>query len=83
MDNELISVYERLRGMLITSELLEKEIQKIKDPKLKEKLVEMFRTVEADLLIVYDFLIEASNCESEDELKLLLDLNTNYEEVIN
>jgi len=58
-------------------------LEQVNNPQLKEKLIEIFRTVQSDLMIMTDFLYELMNCESESDIEFLLDLNSDINEVIN
>ncbi len=66
------SIYELSRVLLINSEAISKEIEKIHHDLLKQKLLELFRTVQADLLIFNDVVIDAMECQTEEDLEFIL-----------
>jgi len=70
-------IYENTRTLLINTEPIAKEISRITHPQLREELQQIFRTCQADILILNDFLIEIINCETEEEINYLLE--NNYE----
>jgi hypothetical protein len=67
----------------MNTEPVSKEIEIIPNSQLREKLFEIFRTAQSDLLILTDILFEIMNCESESDLEILLDLNSDINEMIN
>jgi len=77
------SLYETCRTILINTEPISVQLEQVNNPQLKEKLIEIFRTVQSDLMIMTDFLYELMNCESESDIEFLLDLNSDINEVIN
>ena len=66
------SIYESSRILLINTESISKEIEKIHHELLKQKLLELFRTVQANLLLFNDVVIDAMECETEEDLKFIL-----------
>lgn len=69
---KLNSLYELTRTYLIHSEAIEQGINELKNKRLKEHLIEMLHTCQADILIINDFLFEASTCEDETDLNYLI-----------
>ena len=77
MENEkLIQIYEGVRSILLNSESISEQISKLTHTQLKERLIELNRTAQSDLLILTDFLIELMNCETESDLDFLLELTS-------
>lgn len=68
-------LYESSRQELVNSDSLIKEITSINHPQLKERLLEITRTIQADLLILVDYLFELSNCVTDDDIEALLELH--------
>jgi len=84
MQEKIINtLYESCRLILMNTEPVSKEIEIIPNSQLREKLFEIFRTAQSDLLILTDILFEIMNCESESDLEILLDLNSDINEMIN
>ena len=82
MQEEIInSLYSSCREILLNTEPISKEIERITNPQLRESIKEIFRTAQTDLLILTDFLIEVMNCENESDLEMLLELNKNEAEI--
>lgn len=74
----LNNVFESTRDVLVRTELIHKEIKNISHAKLKEKLTEVTRTCQADLLILSDILIGAMECETDSDIMNYLDLDNSY-----
>ena len=74
--SNLLQLYESNRILLLKTEPITKAIEQIKNPQLKEKLIELSQTVQCDLLILTDFLYEATQCETESDIDLLLEINS-------
>ena len=72
MQEELNPIYEQFRSLLIQSEPLTNQIDKISSPRLKAELIEISRTFQADLLILNDVLISAMECQNESDIDLIL-----------
>lgn len=72
MKEQLNNLYEQTRNYLLQSEAIEQSINEIKHKRLKEHLIEMIHTCQADLLILNDFIFEASTCEDETDLDYLI-----------
>ena len=70
-------LYESCRAALINTEQMSNEIENLTYPVLKESIKEYFQTVQTDIMILTDFLVELMNCGSEADLELLLELNKN------
>ena len=73
IQEELNPIYEKTRSLLLQSEPISRQIENIPHPQLKEKLIEVAQTCQADLLILNDILISAMDCETESDLELILD----------
>ena len=58
--------------LLLNTEPVSKEIENIYHPSLRNMLLEIFRTCQADLLILNDVLIDLMDCESKDDIEYLL-----------
>ncbi len=77
MENEkLIQIYESVRSVMLNSENITEQITTLTHSQLKERLTELTRTAQSDLLILTDFLIEAMNSETESDLDFLLELTS-------
>lgn len=77
MENEkLIQIYESVRSVLLNSECISTQITTLTHLQLKERLTDLNRTVQSDLLILTDFLIELMNCENDSDLDYLLELTS-------
>lgn len=59
-------LFELTRNFLIQSEAISEQISQLKNSKLRQHLTSMLQTCQADLLILNDFLYEASTCEDSD-----------------
>lgn len=73
---KLIQIYESVRSILMNSESISEQITLLTHSQLKERLTELTRTAQSDLLILTDFVIEAMNCETESDLDFLLELHS-------
>ena len=69
---QAVSVYESSRNLLINTESLQNEIEGITSPALKNRLLEMIRTVQVDFFLLNEILVEVMNCNNETEIELLL-----------
>ncbi len=76
------TIYESTRSLLLSTEPISKKIDEISHSKLRDRLQEIFRTCQADLLILNDFLIEIINCETEEEIEFLIENNTEFTELV-
>lgn len=77
MENEkLVQIYESVRSILLNTESISGQIATLTHSQLKERLTDLNRTVQSDLLILTDFLIEVMNCESDSDLDFLLELTS-------
>ena len=81
--NNVLKLYEGSRSLMVNTEPIAKAIDQITNPQLKEKLFELSRTIQCDLLILTDFLYEVAQCETESDLELLLEINSVFIEPIN
>lgn len=72
LQEKLNPIYEQSRSLLLQSEPLSGQIEKIPHPQLKEKLTEIALTCQADLLILNDVLISAMECETDSDIELIL-----------
>ena len=81
--NNIQTLYEECRTILINTEPISYKLDFIKQPQLREKLVEMFRTAQSDLMILTNFLYELMNCETESDIEYLIDLYGDINELIN
>lgn len=71
--NELIQlVYEDSRQLLISTGRIEENIAEIQNLKVKYRLSEMIKTVQADLMILIEFLYEINNVDFDSDLEMLL-----------
>lgn len=55
-------------------EQIEKELNSIKNTKLKEVLIKMFRTCTADTIVFTDFIIQLMECQNSEEMNELIEL---------
>ncbi|MHB8337934.1 MAG: hypothetical protein ACYDEE_11015 [Ignavibacteriaceae bacterium] len=79
LNEQANKIYESTRTILLNTEPVSKEIEKISYHLLRDKLLEILRTCQADLLILNDVLIDVMNCESEEDIEFLLQAaNENY-----
>jgi hypothetical protein len=81
--DQIVPLYEGIRQLLINTDPVASQIDQIQHPQLKEKLLVMSQNIQADLMILCDFLYELMNCATEDEIELLLELHQDSEEIIN
>ncbi|MBA4405701.1 hypothetical protein C0389_00335 [bacterium] len=72
IQEELNPIFEQSRSLLLQSEPISTQIEKITHPQLKAKLREVARTCQADLLILNDVLIGAMECETDSDIELIL-----------
>ena len=72
LKEQSINLYESTRTLLLNTEPVSKEMEKIYHPLLRNRLLELIRTCQADLLILNDLLIETMNCENEDDIEFFL-----------
>ena len=72
-----------LRQQLINIENLNDKLKPYKtrnsfEAKVKIKLLEFIKTIQADIFLTYEFLIEAGDCSFESDLDLIIN---DFEEV--
>lgn len=72
LHEELDSIYEKSRSLLLQSEPIARQIEGITHPHLKEKLKDVIQSCQTDLLILNDVLIGAMECETESDIELIL-----------
>ena len=72
LQEELNPIYEQSRSLLIQSEPLIKQIERITHARLKTELIEISRTFQSDLLLLNDVLIGAMECQNESDIELIL-----------
>lgn len=72
LQEELNPIYEQSRSLLLQSEPISGQIEKVTHPQLKDKLTEVVHTCQADLLILNDVLINAMDCETDSDLESIL-----------
>jgi hypothetical protein len=72
LNEQANKIYESTRTILLNTEPVSKEIENISNHLLRDKLLEILRTCQADLLILNDVLIDIMNCESENDIEFLL-----------
>jgi len=70
---KLNSLYENTRQHLQQTETLEQEINELKNKRLKEKLIVMLRTLQADALVISSFILDCSLCEDDSDIDSLID----------
>jgi hypothetical protein len=81
---ELIQlVYEDSRQLLLSTTRIEENISEIKNLKVKYRLSEMIKTVQADLMISIEFIYEVMQCDSETEIESLIDSYNPQNEIVN
>ena len=74
MEQEFIQMlYEDFRNILLQTEPINGKLELIKNQQLRQKLIEAYRTIQADLMIMMDYLINAMECETETDLELFLE----------
>lgn len=73
-NENLIAVYESGRSLLIQMEQIEKELNSIKDTKLKEVLIKKFKTCAADMIFFTDFIIQLMDCQNSEEMNELIEI---------
>ncbi len=76
------AIYEKCRKMLFDIELVTKEIKKISNPRLRNRISEIFNTCQADLLILNYFLIDIMNCESVEEIEFRIQDDSEFSELV-
>jgi len=72
IQKELNPIFEQSRTLLLQSEPMTNQIDKITHPQLKAKLIDVALSYQADLLILNDILISAMDCENDSEIELIL-----------
>lgn len=72
IQKELNPIFEQSRSLLLQLDSLAGQIETITHPQLREKLREVARACQADLLILNDVLIEAMDCETESDIQEIL-----------
>ena len=70
--DKLNNLYEQTRTYLLLSEKIENGIKELRNKRLKEHLTGMMHTYQADLLILNDFLFEASTCDDSEIESLIV-----------
>lgn len=74
--NELEQVYSSLRDLAVISESILEQINNISNPRLRTKILEQHNAYQTDLLLAIDFIFEVLECETEVDVEMLLDLNS-------
>jgi hypothetical protein len=83
MKDLLSIVYEDCRQLILSTGRIEENISEIKNLKLKNKMLDMIKTVQADLMISIEFIYEVMQCDTETDLESLFDSYNQQNEVVN
>jgi len=70
---KLNNLYEVTRNYLMRSDAIEQRINELKNKRLKGKLIEMLRTLQADALVISSFILDCSLCEDNSDIDSLID----------
>jgi HAMP domain-containing protein len=73
MNDQLSIIYEDNRLLLISTGRIEENISEIQNLRVKYRLSEMIKTVQADLMISIEFIYEVMQCDTENEIESLLE----------
>lgn len=84
MEEESIQMlYEDFRNILLQTEPINNKLEQLTNPLLRQRLIEACRTVQADLMIMMDYLFNVLECETESDLELFLESINNTGEMVN